>query len=74
MGSTNTGNLDAVNNPMSASRSHLLIVDDEPGNIRILSNILAEDYELSAATDGQQALELAAGFAALAHSHPDEFQ
>ena len=31
-------------------KSRLLIVDDEPGNIRILSNILAEDYELSAVT------------------------
>ncbi len=41
------------------SKSRLLIVDDEPGNIRILSNILAEDYALSAATDGKQALDLA---------------
>ena len=41
------------------SKSRLLIVDDEPPNIRILSNILAEDYALSAATDGEQALALA---------------
>ncbi len=40
-------------------KSRLLIVDDEPANIRILSNILAEDYALSAATDGKQALALA---------------
>ncbi len=43
----------------TSSKSHLLIVDDEPPNIRILSNILAEDYALSAATDGKQALALA---------------
>ncbi len=43
------------------SKSRLLIVDDEPGNIRILSNILAEDYVLSAATNAEQALNLAKG-------------
>lgn len=43
----------------TGNKSRLLIVDDEPGNIRILSNILAEDYELSAATNGRQALALA---------------
>ncbi len=43
----------------NVSKSRLLIIDDEPGNIRILSNILAEDYELSAATNGRQALALA---------------
>jgi len=43
----------------TSSKSRLLIVDDEPGNIRILSNILAEDYVLSAATNAKQALALA---------------
>ncbi len=43
----------------TSSKSRLLIVDDEPGNIRILSNILAEDYLLSAATNAKQALDLA---------------
>ena len=43
----------------TVNKSRLLIVDDEPCNIRILSNILAEDYELSAATNGRQALALA---------------
>ena len=43
----------------TGSKSRLLIVDDEPGNIRILSNILAEDYVLSAATNAKQALALA---------------
>ena len=41
------------------TKNRLLIVDDEPGNIRILSNILAEDYLLSAATNAEQALTLA---------------
>ncbi len=43
----------------TGSKSRLLIVDDEPGNIRILSNILTEDYVLSAATNAKQALALA---------------
>jgi len=43
----------------TGSKSRLLIVDDEPGNIRILSNILADDYMLSAATNAKQALALA---------------
>ena len=43
----------------TGSKSRVLIVDDEPGNIRILSNILAEDYLLSAATNAEQALTLA---------------
>ena len=41
------------------SKNRLLIVDDEPINIRILSNILADDYALNAATDAKQALDLA---------------
>ena len=43
----------------TGNRNRLLIVDDEPGNIRILSSILATDYELSAATNAEQALQLA---------------
>ncbi|MFB3077247.1 MAG: response regulator, partial [Lysobacterales bacterium] len=43
----------------SKTKNRLLIVDDEPGNIRILSNILADDYVLSAATNAKQALALA---------------
>ncbi len=42
----------------TGSKIRLLIFDDEPGNIRILSNILAEDYVLSAATNAKQALDL----------------
>jgi CheY-like chemotaxis protein len=40
-------------------KSRVLIVDDEPGNIKILSNVLAGDYVLSVATNGRQALEVA---------------
>ncbi len=43
----------------TGSKSRLLIVDDEPGNIRILSNNVADDYVLSAATNAKQALALA---------------
>jgi len=40
-------------------KSRVLIVDDEPGNIKILSNVLAGDYVLSVATNGRHALEVA---------------
>jgi putative two-component system response regulator len=39
--------------------NRVLIVDDEPGNIKILSNVLAADYSLSVATAGAQALQIA---------------
>jgi response regulator RpfG family c-di-GMP phosphodiesterase len=42
-----------------SDKSRVLIVDDEPGNIKILSNILATDYVMSVATNGKQALEIA---------------
>jgi putative two-component system response regulator len=45
--------------PAQNDRSRVLIVDDEPGNIKILSNVLAQDYALSVATNGKQALEIA---------------
>lgn len=47
---------------MSASgideRPRLLIVDDEPKNLRLLANIFAEEYRLSLATSGRKALDL----------------
>jgi len=46
-------------NSTSTEKSRVLIVDDEPGNIKILSNVLAQDYALSVATNGKQALEIA---------------
>ena len=45
--------------PTPNNKSRVLIVDDEPGNIKILSNVLAQDYTLSVATNGRQALEIA---------------
>lgn len=45
--------------PAQNDKSLVLIVDDEPGNIKILSNVLAQDYALSVATNGKQALEIA---------------
>jgi len=40
-------------------RQRILIVDDEPSNIRILVECLKTDYELIVARSGQEALELA---------------
>ncbi len=37
----------------------VLIVDDTPGNIKVLHNLLREDYALSVATSGAEALEIA---------------
>lgn len=43
----------------NTEKSRVLIVDDEPGNIKILSNVLSSDYVMSVATNGKQALEIA---------------
>ena len=40
-------------------RSRLLLVDDTPANLRILSDALRGDYELQVATSGQAALDMA---------------
>ena len=40
------------------SKPALLIVDDEPTNIRLLVGVLKADYDLLVATGGQQALDL----------------
>ncbi len=42
------------------TRQRLLIVDDTPANILILKDILEDDYAISAATNGTDALRLAA--------------
>lgn len=39
--------------------NRILIVDDEPVNIQILTGILEEEYKLHAAIDGKTALEIA---------------
>lgn len=41
---------------MSASK--ILLVDDDPVSLQILTNYLADDYEFETAEDGQQAWEL----------------
>ena len=43
----------------TGTKNRLLIVDDEPTNIHILSNILSEDYEIRAANNGERAIEAA---------------
>jgi len=43
----------------TGTKNRLLIVDDEPTNIHILSNILSEDYEIRAANSGERAIEAA---------------
>jgi len=45
--------------PESGSKNRLLIVDDEPTNIHILSNILSADYEIRAANCGERAIDAA---------------
>lgn len=44
---------------MESTKPKLLLVDDEPTNLHILRGIFAADYELSFATDGASAVELA---------------
>jgi CheY-like chemotaxis protein len=39
----------------------LLIVDDQPVNIKALSNLLKDDYEIMVATSGEAALEIVTG-------------
>ena len=46
-------------NSANSDKSRVLIVDDEPGNIKILANVLSADYALSVATSGTQALDIA---------------
>ena len=41
-------------------RPRLLLVDDEPTNLHVLRQILADDYRLQFATDGAKALQLVA--------------
>ena len=48
-----------MNAAASTEKNRVLIVDDEPGNIKILSSVLAGDYSLSVATGGAQALQIA---------------
>ena len=45
---------------MEDKKQTILIVDDEPGNIEILSETLGSSYEILFATSGKEALEIAA--------------
>ncbi|HEV8432937.1 MAG TPA: diguanylate cyclase [Thermoanaerobaculia bacterium] len=42
-------------------KGKLLIVDDQPANIRVMAEALRDDYELFFATSGERALEIIAG-------------
>lgn len=46
---------------MSSSKAVILVVDDTPSNIDILSAILRSEYTVKAATSGEKALALALG-------------
>ena len=45
-----------MNNEPKNSRGKVLVVDDDISNLRVLSALLEDDYEVSVATDGQDAL------------------
>lgn len=47
---------------MISEQPHILIVDDHPNNIEILEAFLEDDYQLTAATSGEEALELVRAF------------
>ncbi len=52
-----------------SQRQNLLIVDDAPANLRVLVEILMPDYEISVATNGPEAIEIATS--ANQHKPPD---
>lgn len=43
------------------TRSRILIVDDLPGNIKVLAELLKDEYDISMTTNGPDALRLAQG-------------
>ena len=43
----------------SAEKNKILIVDDEPSNLRLLTHILNREYSVFAAKDGQTCIEMA---------------
>ena len=43
-------------------KPHILIVDDDPRNIRILYEILGDDFDLRSSSDGEQALKDVAAY------------
>jgi len=51
-------------------KPNILIADDSPANIRVLVEILADEYEISVATGGKEALEIVRARAGL-YGSPD---
>jgi diguanylate cyclase (GGDEF)-like protein len=49
-----------IETSLTAAKQRLLIVDDQPANIRVMAEALRERYELFFATNGKRALEIAA--------------
>jgi len=41
-------------------RDRVLVVDDQPGNVRVLGEVLREEYDVYFATSGEKAIEIAA--------------
>src|SRR5689334_14304853 len=39
-------------------KNKILIIDDEPANLRLLRRVLGDDYEIFAAQSGQEGLEI----------------
>lgn len=54
-----TDQQEAANTSSARPKPRILIVDDEPANIRILSAGLRDDYDIIVATDGHEAVEIA---------------
>jgi len=50
-----------TNKPVEASRTRILVVDDDTGNLDILSRLLQPHHEVLAAPSGELALRIAAG-------------
>jgi len=51
--------MNAAPQPPREERARILIVDDVNENLHALMNVLRDDYQISAATNGEKALELA---------------
>lgn len=45
----------------SSEKAVMLIVDDQPGNIKTLARLLRNNYRIPVATNGLKALEITAG-------------
>ncbi len=47
---------------LKSKRASILIVDDIIANIRLLSDLLKDEYDIKVAKDGKKALEIARGY------------